>query len=139
MGKSRLGGIRKRGYISHKLEVTNRVTIQPINMDKWRKDYSGELVEHRIECINSLTGSSSVQVVVYIEVDGNSQKYQQNSLIDIKMGKRFQKKCKYGWRKPIHRTGNKEDCTNYRCIAVTSPFGRLYRKTVESLVEEKYK
>lgn len=45
---------------------------------------------------------------------------------------------KSGWITPIHKKGRKDVCSNYRCISVTSSFGRVYSKILKQLIDEEY-
>lgn len=42
---------------------------------------------------------------------------------------------KEAWIKLNQKEGRKDDCFNYRCIAVTSTMSRLYGKVLQSLLK----
>ncbi|XP_030766627.1 uncharacterized protein LOC115890522 [Sitophilus oryzae] len=45
------------------------------------------------------------------------------------------------WREeitPIHKKGRRDECSNYRCISVTSTMSRVYAKLLRNIVETEY-
>lgn len=45
---------------------------------------------------------------------------------------------KEGWITPIHKKGKRDECSNYRCISVTSTLSRVYGKLLRNIIEAEY-
>ena len=149
-------------------ETTNKINIQPIQMDQWQQHYVKELNEDREQyLINSpkpynIQGQHIEVTDVMIErairsmknkkapgpeglpaellKNGTNKlnKYLKELFTRYVNGEEIPLSWKEAWITPIHKKGRKDECSNYRCISVTSTMSRLYGKLIRNIIEQEY-